>query len=386
MRWANSTVRSASSSAGKILLTMPSAWASSASMASPVSSSSLALRGPNSHGWAKYSTPHMPRREPTTSAKRVSSAHTMRSHAHSSISDGGVDLAVGLADGDLAQVAPAAGVLEEVVPLLEHQALGALAGAAVDRPGRVLVRARAVLLHRRPSSPGRGRRRTSGPSPPRMTTRTSSSASARRKASLSSTSMPRFWALRASGRFSMIRAICPSDEGLVQDELVVGHLRLPRARLRAPSARRAAVRWPMTLALDFRAVGIQAPGGGSPPTRCPSEIQGDPRFREAASRSEAAQRRVRRAGHRRAGARPPRSSSAVAARRCSTTARSPTAGATLDPSLGDGPLLGKRYADEELGLELLCNRAGDGRADRRRPAAPGEGRQAAAVVGLTPGA
>jgi len=34
--------------------------------------------------------------------------------------------------------------------------------------------------------------------------------------------------------------------------------------------------------------------------------------------------------------------------------------ATLDPSLGDGPLLGKRYADEELGLELLCTRGGAG--------------------------
>lgn len=36
------------------------------------------------------------------------------------------------------------------------------------------------------------------------------------------------------------------------------------------------------------------------------------------------------------------------------------AGVALDPSLGDGPLLGKRYADEELGLELLCSRAGTG--------------------------
>jgi hypothetical protein len=35
-------------------------------------------------------------------------------------------------------------------------------------------------------------------------------------------------------------------------------------------------------------------------------------------------------------------------------------GATLDASLGDGPLLGKRYADEDLGLELLCTRAGQG--------------------------
>lgn len=32
----------------------------------------------------------------------------------------------------------------------------------------------------------------------------------------------------------------------------------------------------------------------------------------------------------------------------------------LDPSLGDGPLLGKRYADDDLGLELLCTRAGTG--------------------------
>jgi hypothetical protein len=36
------------------------------------------------------------------------------------------------------------------------------------------------------------------------------------------------------------------------------------------------------------------------------------------------------------------------------------AGATLDASLGDGPLMGKRYADEEVGLELLCTRPGDG--------------------------
>jgi hypothetical protein len=35
-------------------------------------------------------------------------------------------------------------------------------------------------------------------------------------------------------------------------------------------------------------------------------------------------------------------------------------GAVLDPGLGDGPLLGKRYADDELGLELLCSRAGTG--------------------------
>jgi hypothetical protein len=38
----------------------------------------------------------------------------------------------------------------------------------------------------------------------------------------------------------------------------------------------------------------------------------------------------------------------------------PDGAAVLDASLGDGPLLGKRYADEELGLELLCARAGKG--------------------------
>lgn len=34
--------------------------------------------------------------------------------------------------------------------------------------------------------------------------------------------------------------------------------------------------------------------------------------------------------------------------------------AVLDASLGEGPLIGKRYADEELGLELLCSRGGTG--------------------------
>jgi hypothetical protein len=38
--------------------------------------------------------------------------------------------------------------------------------------------------------------------------------------------------------------------------------------------------------------------------------------------------------------------------------QSPSEAAAAVP--GDGPLLGKRYADEELGLELLCIRAGSG--------------------------
>ena len=35
-------------------------------------------------------------------------------------------------------------------------------------------------------------------------------------------------------------------------------------------------------------------------------------------------------------------------------------GVVLDASLGDGPLTGKRYADDELGIELLCTRPGEG--------------------------
>jgi hypothetical protein len=38
------------------------------------------------------------------------------------------------------------------------------------------------------------------------------------------------------------------------------------------------------------------------------------------------------------------------------------AGATgePDPALADGSLIGKRYADEEIGVELLCTKAGAG--------------------------
>ncbi|MFP3899262.1 MAG: hypothetical protein ACLFXM_00320 [Acidimicrobiia bacterium] len=33
---------------------------------------------------------------------------------------------------------------------------------------------------------------------------------------------------------------------------------------------------------------------------------------------------------------------------------------TPDASLGEGPAIGKRYAGDELGIELLCSRAGRG--------------------------
>lgn len=32
----------------------------------------------------------------------------------------------------------------------------------------------------------------------------------------------------------------------------------------------------------------------------------------------------------------------------------------VDPAFAEGTLLGKRYADEVLGLEVLCTKAGDG--------------------------
>jgi hypothetical protein len=36
------------------------------------------------------------------------------------------------------------------------------------------------------------------------------------------------------------------------------------------------------------------------------------------------------------------------------------AGATLDVNHSAGTQMGKRYADEEIGIELLCTKAGDG--------------------------
>ncbi|MFC8516067.1 hypothetical protein [Streptomyces sp. NPDC057257] len=38
----------------------------------------------------------------------------------------------------------------------------------------------------------------------------------------------------------------------------------------------------------------------------------------------------------------------------------PAAGGTPDPGLMGGALLGKRYADEDLGVELLCTKPGPG--------------------------
>ncbi len=60
IRRAMAIVYSCSSSRGTMWFTIPAALASSAVSQSLVNSSSLALRGPSSHGWAKYSTPFTP--------------------------------------------------------------------------------------------------------------------------------------------------------------------------------------------------------------------------------------------------------------------------------------------------------------------------------------
>ncbi len=38
----------------------------------------------------------------------------------------------------------------------------------------------------------------------------------------------------------------------------------------------------------------------------------------------------------------------------------PPAGGSLDPALAGGTPIGKRFADEEVGLEVLCTKAGEG--------------------------
>jgi hypothetical protein len=38
----------------------------------------------------------------------------------------------------------------------------------------------------------------------------------------------------------------------------------------------------------------------------------------------------------------------------------PTEHPIIDPTKAGGAILGKRYADEAIGIELLCSRAGDG--------------------------
>ena len=54
----------------------------------------------------------------------------------------------------------------------------------------------------------------------------------------------------------------------------------------------------------------------------------------------------------------PTSTSVAAASRCGRSA--PAASACPSPLEGDPTLLGKRYADEDLGLELLCTAGGHG--------------------------
>jgi hypothetical protein len=37
-----------------------------------------------------------------------------------------------------------------------------------------------------------------------------------------------------------------------------------------------------------------------------------------------------------------------------------TASGVVDPAHGEGTLIGKRYGDEDIGLEVLCTKAGEG--------------------------
>ena len=57
-------------------------------------------------------------------------------------------------------------------------------------------------------------------------------------------------------------------------------------------------------------------------------------------------------------------------------------GLTINPDFAEASAVGKRFADEESGLEVLVTKAGDGSLSDRRRRPTHEGRQAAAVVGL----
>jgi hypothetical protein len=85
IRCAIERVNPSSSARGTTWLTIPHDSARCASIRSPRYRNSLAWRGPIAHGWAKYSTPGTPMRT-TGSAKKASSAATMKSHTQASIS------------------------------------------------------------------------------------------------------------------------------------------------------------------------------------------------------------------------------------------------------------------------------------------------------------
>ena len=52
--------------------------------------------------------------------------------------------------------------------------------------------------------------------------------------------------------------------------------------------------------------------------------------------------------------------SGAAASRCTWWARTRPPARSSTPAYAEGTLLGKRYADAEVGLELLCTKAGKG--------------------------
>ncbi len=148
-------------------------------------------------------------RVPTTSAKRVPSAATMRSHAHINISPAAYTLPCTWAMVIFRRFRQRS-VYEEVVPLLKHSLLRALPGTAIRHAGEVLTRSRCQLFDRFFSIRGRDRQRRLGQRlresrrAPGHRLRPSRTRRSARRASRDSA---RF---RLFSRLSMIRAIRPS--------------------------------------------------------------------------------------------------------------------------------------------------------------------------------
>ena len=174
----------------------------------------------------------MPSRVPTTSANTVSCAATMRSQHHASIRPADRTVPCTCGDGDLAEVPPPLGVLEEVVPLLPvarldpAEASRRCTGRWGADPGRVSVRAR------RRRSRDRDLPRTTGPrragSPPGRCRRSSAASNAEP----SSTSIPRFCALRCFGRSRVITRDTALVDDLVADVVEILHAESRSERLR----------------------------------------------------------------------------------------------------------------------------------------------------------
>ena len=165
---------------------MPSWRASSAVMAPPVNSSSLALRGPISQVWAWSSTPLMPMNR-TGSENSALSAAMIRSHGQQSMSPAAMHLPCTAAMVGFGMLAPRLRVLEVVPGLPVVVALGA---------GELVLEVDASSRSPDMSWPAE----KCLPLDWNTMTLTSLSASAARQARSSSASTLGLWALAASGR------------------------------------------------------------------------------------------------------------------------------------------------------------------------------------------